>query len=169
MFAFATKRCRFSRAPLRVCMLAVVIATGVAVTSAPAQQKQPVAPVYVRGVRIDPLLIEFGVDTAQLRRAVVDALRTGSSLTDSAARNTPALDIAVTVLRNLTGAELEPNALVSVEVGRNLVEAGAASALVWERRSSLRSYPTWQALSENTPGEVLRSVGVYVDSLRHGG
>jgi hypothetical protein len=169
MFAFAAQRFRFSRAPLRVCSLAAVIATGVAVAAVPAQQKQPVPSVYVREIRVDPLLIEFGVDTAQVRRAVVDALRAGNRLADSAARNTPALDIAVTVLRTLTGAELEPNALVGLEVGRNLMEGGTARALVWERRSSLRAYPTWRALCDNTPGEILRAVSVYVDSLRNGG
>jgi hypothetical protein len=153
---------------LRSFLLTAGVLTATASPVARAHEQSPAPSVVVREIRVDRLLIEFGVDTAQLRRAVVDALRAGNRLAGSAAKNTPALDIAVTTLRNLTGAELEPTALLSVEVGRNLMEDGTRNALVWERRSSLRSYPTWRALSDNTPGEVLRAVRVYVDSLRNG-
>lgn len=142
--------------------------TGIALSQAQAQRQRSVPSVFVREVRVDPILASFGVDSAQLRSAVLDALHAGNRLARTEAKDVPALDIAVTVPRPFTGAEPEPNALLSLEVGRNLMEDGTARTLVWERVSDLRSYPTWRALSANTLREVLRAVSVYVDSLRPG-
>jgi hypothetical protein len=168
MFEFGHTRASPSRLHLLSSIIAALLLSGIAFSPAPAQRQRSVPAVFVREIRVDPILASFGVDSAHLRSAVIDALRAANRLARTEARDVPALDIAVTVPRSFTGATPEPNALLSLEVGRNLMEDGTARTLVWQRVSDLRSYPTWRALGDNTLREVLGAVRVYVDSLRPG-
>lgn len=122
--------------------------------------------IFVREVRIDSLLHAFGVDTGRVRAAVVGALRDARRLATPEMEAVPALDVAVAV--PLTYGDFpEPLCLIRVEVGRNLMEDGNATRLLWEGHSDLAA-PTWRELGRGTLAEVLRVVNTYL-RVRSGG
>lgn len=128
----------------------------------PAQADSLKPSVFVREVRIDSLLLAFGVDSARVRAAVVGAVRGARRLVTDSTTAAPSLDVVVTVPRLLTGGMLEPRGYVHVEVGRNLMESGKANALVWEGHFTLPESPTWRELSRTTLAEVLFAVHKYL-------
>jgi hypothetical protein len=89
--------CRYQQTLRAASLLAIA---PLAVLSAqPVQAKQSV---YVRDVRIDSILLAFGVDSSRVRAAAVRAIRDAGRL--AADTSGPALDIDVTVPRSLIGA-----------------------------------------------------------------
>jgi hypothetical protein len=120
----------------------------------------PTPAVYVREIHIDPILLSFDLDSAKFRQAVITVLRNTDRLTGHNASG-PALDVALTVPRNLSGVNPEPQALVRIEVGRNLMEAGSSKALVWERSLSTPTYVTWRALVTALESTVLNAIKSY--------
>ena len=116
--------------------------------------------VYVREIRIDPILLAFDLDSAKFRQAVVAVLRNTDRLADSHGAG-PALDLALTVPRTLTGVDPEPRALLRIEVGRNLMEAGSSKALVWERVVDTPTYVTWRALVAAVEAAALNAIKAY--------
>jgi hypothetical protein len=130
-------------------------------STAGAQTRSATPAVYVREIRVDPILLSFGMDSVKLRQAVVDVLRRARHSADSSA-TAPALDVALTVPRTLSGTEPDPRVLLRVEVGRNLMETGRAESLVWERSVSTPMYATWRALVATLESLVLNAVRAYV-------
>ena len=120
----------------------------------------PTPAVYVREIRIDPILLSFDLDSARFRQAVVAVLRTAGRLADSHAAR-PALDVTLTVPRTLSGVDPEPQALLRIEVGRNLMEAGSSKALIWERSVDTPTYVTWRALVAAVEAAALNVVKAY--------
>jgi len=126
----------------------------------PPQSAQTKQSVYVREVRIDSILLAFGVDSSRVRAAVLGAVRDAGRLASDTSG--PALDIDVTVPRSLAGGMFDPRGYVRVEVGRNLLEHGKARALVWQGMVDLPELPTWREFSRNTLPEVVRAVNKYL-------
>jgi len=120
----------------------------------------PTPAVYVREVHVDPILLSFDLDSAKLRQAVMTVLRNTDRLADPDGSR-PALDVALTVPRTLSGVNPEPQALVRIEVGRNLMEAGTARSLVWERSLNTPTYVTWRALVAAIEAAVLNAIKGY--------
>ena len=118
--------------------------------------------VVVREIRIDSLLLAFGVDSTRVRAAVIAAVRDARRLATDVTRSVPSLDVDVTVPRSLSGPILDPRGFVRVEVGRNLMESGQASRLVWEGSFDLPTAPTWREFSRGTLAEVLMAVNRYL-------
>jgi hypothetical protein len=116
--------------------------------------------VYVREVRIDSILLAFGVDSAQVRAATIKAIRDAGRLAPDTTG--PALDIDVTVPRPLTGGMFNPRGYVRVEVGRNLVERGKARTVVWQGMVDLPELPTWRDFGRRTLPEVVRAMNNYL-------
>ena len=116
--------------------------------------------VFVREIRIDPILLSFDLDSAKFRQAVVAVLRSTDRLADAHASR-PALDVALTVPRMLTGLDPEPRALLRIEVGRNLMESGSSKALVWEHSVATPTYVTWHALVAAIEAAALNAIKAY--------
>lgn len=158
----ATMRSRVLRADTsHILAVTVVALVGSMASAAGAQARSATPAAYVREIRVDPILLSFGMDSAKLRQAVVDVLRRARHSADCSATG-PALDVALTVPRTLSGTEPDPRALLHVEVGRNLMEAGRAESLVWERSVSTPRYATWRALVATLEMQVLNAVRAYV-------
>ena len=120
----------------------------------------PTPAVYVREIHIDPILLAFDLDSAKLRYSVMTVLRNGGRLAEfDAAR--PALDVALTVPRTLTGVNPEPHVQLRIEVGRNLMEAGSSKSLVWDRTLDTPTYVTWRTLVAALEATVLNAVKRY--------
>ena len=133
-------------------------------------QRAPTRPlIFVRDVRIDSILLAFGVDTARVRAAVLDAVRGAGRLAADVTASVPSLDIDVTVPRPLDGGMFDPRGYVRVEVGRNLVEQGKAGSLVWQGMVDLPETPTWREFGRNTLAAVVRAVNTYLLSGVRGG
>jgi hypothetical protein len=132
-----------------------------------ARRETPIS-VYVREVHVDPIVVSFGLDTVRLRSVVVDLMRKAGHFRPDSGAAVPALDVALTVPRAIGGGELEPRALLRIEVGRNLMEAGTARFLVWERSLALPSYPTWRALVAAAEGQILEALRAYPAPPRSG-
>ena len=127
-----------------------------------AAQAQPKPQVYVRDVRIDSILLAFGVDSTRVRAAVVDAIRSAGRLASDTLGEVPALDIDVAVPRPLSGGMFDPRGYVRVEVGRNLVESGKARTTSWQSIAHLPEVPTWREFSARALAEVVRAVNGYL-------
>lgn len=128
---------------------------------ASAQQTKRSAPaVFLRELHLDPLLLTFGLDSAYLRRAVEQRIRAAGRLAPDAGR-VPSLDLSLTVPRAV-GVEPEPRALLRVEVGRNLMERGSATWLLYEQSSSLPRYGNWRSLSQGAVSAVLDAVNAFL-------
>lgn len=160
---------RFSFRLLQCCRTSIPfwIAVSVAVPASWSQvslgQGTPTKPlVFLREVRVDSLLLAFGVDTARIRSAVEDALRNAGRLASTQARSAPSLDISVTAMRSAYGGTPEPRGFVLVEVGRNLMESRVAQRLVWEGTEDLAASPTFRELSRGTLATILRVVNAYL-------
>jgi len=72
------------------------------------------------------------------------------------------MDIEAVVPRPAGGGVFEPRGFVRVEVGRNLMEAGEASRLVWEGNIDFREVPTWRELARGTLADILVVVNKYL-------
>lgn len=118
--------------------------------------------VFLREIRIDPLLLAFGLDSARVRRVLTDVLRDAGRLAAEGTVDVPSMDIAVTVPRTLAGRVSDPLALLGVEVGRNLMERGAGNRLVWELTSTLPGARTWRDLTAGTLPEIIWAVYQYL-------
>jgi hypothetical protein len=118
--------------------------------------------VVVREVRVDAILIAFGVDTAHVRAVVVDALRNAHRLAPAVATEVPAVDVVVMAPRPAFGGMPEPRGFVRVEVGRNLMETGAARTLMWEGSEELGPSLTFRELSGGALASVLRVLNRYL-------
>ena len=141
--------------------LLVVLLLALASVPGPGQRsRRSPAPVYVRLIQADPLLLASGVDTAALRKIVVSTLEQ-AALYQRDSASAPSLDVALSVPRSLAGVQPEPQALLSIEVGRNLMERGQRDRLVWESNRSLRDYPTWHALAIAIPALVRAALHDY--------
>ena len=136
---------------------------------ADAQRGPAKSPVFVRQVRIDSLLLVFGVDSNRVREAVVNALREARRLAPPSGERVAALDVDVTALRSAYGGMPDPRGFVRVEVGRNLMEAGTARSLLWVGMQDLPPSPTWHELSRGTLATVLRVVNNYLLGRSGGG
>jgi hypothetical protein len=153
--------CRYQQALRAASLLAIA---PLAVLSAqPVQAKQSV---YVRDVRIDSILLAFGVDSSRVRAAAVRAIRDAGRLASDTSG--PALDIDVTVPRSLTGGMFDPRGYVRIEVGRNLVERGKARSVAWKGMVDLPELPTWREFGRQTLPEVVRAVNQYLLSGARG-
>ena len=120
----------------------VAMAVGAFTPERALAQRAPTRPlVFVRDVRIDSILLAFGVDSARVRAAVLDAVRGAGRLATDVNSSVPSLDIDVTVPRPLNGGMFDPRGYVRVEVGRNLVEQGKAGSLVWQGMVDLPETP----------------------------
>ena len=157
-----TQLSRYQEA-LRAAMLLFAIAPLAVLSAQSVQTKQSV---YVRDVRIDSILLVFGVDSARVRAAAVSAIRDAGRLASDTTG--PALDIDVTVPRSLAGGIFDPRGYVRIEVGRNLVERGSARAVVWQGMVDLPELPTWREFGRNTLSEVVRAVNKYLLSGTRG-
>ena len=87
--------------------------------------------VFVRQIRIDSILLAFGVDSERVREAVLDALRQAGRLATDTAGPVPSFDVDVAAPRTLGGVR-DPSGYIRVEVGRNLMESGRSAQLQWE-------------------------------------
>ena len=133
--------------------------------------------VVLREVRLDPLLLSFGLDSVSVRTAVAEMLDSAGRLALMRTQGPPTLDIAVTVPRTIAGADFGPIALLRIEVGRNLMENGSATKLVWEstmqfgermRGPGGREYLSWRALADGMPFEITRAIGAFLSGQRAG-
>jgi hypothetical protein len=141
--------------------LAAVLLLGAFPGLAFAQDRgAPTPAVYVREILIDPVLLSFDLDSAKFRQAVVGVLRNTARLAD-ANKLRPALDVALTVPRTLSGVTPEPRALVRIEVGRNLMEAGSSKSLVWSGSIDTPTYTTWRALVAAIEAMALNAIKRY--------
>ena len=126
-------------------------------------QRTPSRPaVFLRQVRIDSILLVFGVDSTRVHDAVVNALSDARRLAPAPDSSVPSLDVDVTAMRLAGGGMLEPRGYVRVEVGRNLMESGAARSLVWEGIQQLPPSPTWHEFGRSTLPTVLLVVHDYL-------
>ena len=159
--------------------LGLILALSLASPSpAHAQAKPlPVPSVVLREIRLDPLLLSFGLDSVQVRTAVAHMLDSAGRLASMRIQSTPALDITLTVPRTAAGGDFGPVALLRIEVGRNLMENGSATRLVWEstmqlgermRRPGEREYLTWRSLADGAPSEITRAIGAFLSGQRAG-
>jgi hypothetical protein len=133
-----------------------------------AQTPPPKPLVFVREVRIDSILLAFGADSARIRAAVTNVIRDAGRLASNITEEVPALDVDVTVPRPLNGGMFDPRGYVRIEVGRNLVERGKASALLWEGMIDLLETPSWHEFTRNTLADVVRAVNRYLLSAIRG-
>jgi hypothetical protein len=159
--------------------LGLILALTLASPSPACAQAKPlsVPSVVLREVHLDPLLLSFGLDSAQVRAAVADMLDSAGRLASMHTQGAPALDIALTVPRSAAGVDFGPVALLHIEVGRNLMENGSATKLVWEstmqfgermRRPGGREYLTWRSLADGAPSEISRAIGTFLSGQRAG-
>ena len=137
---------------------------GASLVATPAHaQRTPSKPaVFLRQVRIDSILLVFGVDSTRVHDAVANALREARRLAAAPDSSIPSLDVDVTAMRLAGGGLLEPRGFVRVEVGRNLMESGTARSLVWRGIQQLPPSPTWHELGRSTLPTVLRVVHDYL-------
>jgi hypothetical protein len=133
-----------------------------------AQVPQPKPLVFVREVRIDSIVLAFGADSARIRAAVINVIRGAGRLAPSITDDVPSLDVDVTVPRPLNGGMFDPRGYVSIEVGRNLVERGKASTVLWKGMIDLLAVPSWHEFSRNTLADVVRAVNRYLLSGMRG-
>jgi hypothetical protein len=120
----------------------------------------PTPAVYVREIHIDPILLSFDLDSARFRQAVVKVLQDTDRLAGSSGSR-PAMDVVLAIPRTLAGLSPEPRALLRIEVGRNLMEAGSSKTLVWERSVSTPTYVTWRALVAALEAAALNAIKAY--------
>lgn len=158
-------RRRMVRAPI---LLLALLAVAVPKSLAAVQGAERKPYVFVREVRIDSILFAFGVDSGRVRAAVVEAVRSAGRLASDATGSVPSLDIDVTVPRSLTGGMFDPRGYVRLEVGRNLVERGKISTIVWQGMVDLPEVPTWREFSRSVLPEVVRAVNRYLLSSIRG-
>jgi hypothetical protein len=118
--------------------------------------------VFVREVRIDSILLAFGADSARIRAAVVNVIRGAGRLASHITEEVPSLDVDVTVPRPLNGGMFDPRGYVRIEVGRNLVERGKTSTLLWQGMIDLLEVPSWHEFSRHTLADVVRAVNRYL-------
>jgi hypothetical protein len=123
--------------------------------------------VFLRQIRIDSILLVFGVDSTRVREAVLGALREAGRLAPDTMGAVPSFDVDVAAPRTLGGMR-DPAGFIRVEVGRNLVESGRSTQLQWERTFDHPSSPTWHEFSRGTLAEVLMAVNKYL-LARNGG
>jgi hypothetical protein len=144
-------------------VLSILAATTLA---QPTQTKSP--RVYLRHIRLDPLLVASGFDSARLHGAVEEVLRKARLLSETRGTDIPAMDIDLGVPRPATGGAPEPRALLRVEVGRNHMETGRANRLVWDTTVSVPEYPTWRRLIEGASQAVVDALHSFMDRARPG-
>ena len=140
----------------------LIVGTVFLSSSSHAQVASSRPAVFLREVRIDSMLLVFGVDSTRVRAAVMEALRDAHRLAPHPRNDVPALDVDLTAMRSAIGWTMDPRGFVRVEVGRNLVESGAARRLVWEGMQDLTPSPTWRELSRGALATVLRVVNNYL-------
>ena len=145
----------------RVVPVAVALNIPVWGTGRAQEARHSTTAVAIREIYVDSLLLSFGVDSARIRFAIQELLRNANRLSVARGSAVPALDVSLTVPRSLTGGKLDVRALLRVEVGRNRIEEGHATVLVWQLTSTLSSYQNWQALSD----AVLREVRIAVEGF----
>jgi hypothetical protein len=145
-------------------LLALILAGTLVILPPPAegQGQSPKPAIFLRQVRIDSILLVFGVDSASVRTAVVGALRDAGRLAPDTSGAVPSLDVDVAVPRPVHGGFFDPRGYIRVEVGRNLMESGSASQLLWERMFDLPASPTWREFTRGTLTEVLMAVNAYL-------
>ena len=159
--------------------LGLILALSLARPNPAHAQAKPlsVPSVFLREVHLDPLLLSFGLDSVRVRTAVADMLDSAGRLASMRTQGTPALDIALTVPRTVAGGDFGPVALLRIEVGRNLMENGSATKLVWEitmqfgelmRGPGAREYLTWRSLADGAPSEITRAIGTFLSGQRAG-
>lgn len=118
--------------------------------------------VFLREIRIDPLLLAFGLDSARVRRTLLEVLRDARRLAAEETADVPSMDVAVTVPLTTTGRPPDPLGLLSIEVGRNQMEQGTRNRLVWELRSTLPAARTWRELAAASLPEIIHAVYQYL-------
>ena len=159
--------------------LGLILALSLANPNPAHAQAKPVSvpSVVLREVHLDPLLLSFGLDSVRVRSAVAEMLDSAGRLASMRTQGTPALDIALTVPRTVGGGDFGPVALLRIEVGRNLMENGSATKLVWESTMQLgelrrgpggREYLTWKSLADGAPYEISRAIGTFLGGQRAG-
>ena len=129
--------------------------------TAKAQSAARKPAVFLRQIRIDSILLAFGVDSARVREAVLGALRDAGRLAPDTTAAGASLDVDVAAPRTLGGMR-DPVGYIRVEVGRNLMESGKSSRLQWERTFDRPPSPTWHEFSRGTLAEVLMAVNKYL-------
>jgi hypothetical protein len=117
--------------------------------------------VFLRQIRIDSILLAFGVDSGRVREAVSRALREAGRLAPDTSGAVPSFDVDVAAPRTLGGMR-DPTGFIRVEVGRNLVESGRSTRLQWERTVQRQPVPTWREFSRGTLADVLMAVNRYL-------
>ena len=162
------KRVRRPMGGFRAGVIAAGLVCLASVSALGQERRETPKAVYVRELHIDPIVVSFGLDTVRLRSIVVELMRKAGHLRPDSGAAVPALDVALTVPRAIGGGELEPRALLRIEVGRNLMEAGTARVLVWERSLTLLAYPTWRALVAAAEGQILEALRAYPAPPRSG-
>ena len=128
------------------------------------QQPRP-APrpaVFLREIRIDPVLLAFGIDSARVRRVLLEVLRDARRLATEPTLDVPSMDVAVTVPLTLGSRLPDPLGLLGIEVGRNLMERGTATRLVWDLNLTLPSARTWRELAAASLPEIIQAVYQYL-------
>lgn len=130
--------------------------------------------VIIRELQIAPMLLAFGLDTGKLRDGLREAAERVNRLAPANERDALALDVAMTVPPSTGSTELDPRALLRVEVGRNRMEAGQSRSLAWERttalgetggsRSHQRQFRSWRQLCDALEREVLAIVTGYLQT-----
>ena len=150
----------------RPVVLILAATLGMLSQTAKAQSAVRKPAVFLRQIRIDSILLAFGVDSARVREAVLGALRDAGRLAPDSA-GIPSFDVDVAAPRTL-GGMFDPSGFIRVEVGRNLVESGRSTRLQWERTFDRPSSPTWHEFSRGTLAEVLMAVNRYL-LARNGG
>jgi hypothetical protein len=146
------------RARLVVLILAGTL--GIAPLTAKAQGAARKPAVFLRQVRIDSILLAFGVDSFRVREAILGALREAGRLAPDTT-GIPSFDVDVAAPRT-PGGMFDPRGFIRVEVGRNLMERGRATQLQWEGTFDRPSSPTWREFSRGTLAEVLMAVNKYL-------
>jgi len=149
------------------CLVQLLIAVplGIAPSEAGAQARSSTP--YLRELHIDPLLLDAGIDSVQFRAALSGLLREARRSDADVTAATPALDITI-FLPRVGGQPPDARPLLHIEIGRNLIEQGVRSRVLWERSLTLAEYATWRAAAAAATLHALDVVRAYLRQASEG-
>lgn len=143
-----------------------LVVFGLALHPAPARAQAPVRstpPVRLGSFAFDPVLDISPSDSAELVQAARQQLLARGLISTAPTAETPALDVRVFVPRSVSDGQPQPILLLSVEVGRNLMEAGRRESLVWSLVLPSKEFATFTALRRGVSQALQLALVAYSD------
>jgi hypothetical protein len=130
-----------------------------------ANAQQPAKPhLFLREIRVDSLLLSSGLDSARLRKEVLEVVRASGRLAAQLSPEVLTIDVFLTGPRRDENGVPNPRGYLSIDVGRNRVALGAGRRLAWEITTTLTGTGSLRAISESALPEVLWAVRQYLNS-----